>query len=433
MGGLLKSKKNPRGAVKKILILLACIGVITIITAVSYAYIVFYGKQKDINVIKSNCLKIEYLDLTDAINLTDAYPVSDEIGANTIPYRFSIKNVCNTGADYQVNLEVLDIENRMPSNNIATKIDEEEKQILTSDRKTEKLETTEYVAVEAYKLYTGTLNPGEAKEHSVRLWLDESATNESQNKEFQSKVVINATQNEIVVHEDLIHLVNAIEIAPKEIDEILATSEDINKIVTSKDAMEIIINSDYLKEEIKSSENYTNEIKMQILNATVISEKEKYNAGFPFYLFKNGKQGFTCSKDPNSNKFWAGSLTSSEFVEGTATIGSTLYIADTTKDYYSGGRLYSENLNLENYQNLTFSYSFANTSNDYCLANGLTAVVGINTNRSTNIHHNCSTTMKGTKTINISTYDSGYVQIWATARGYFQSTMSFSVSTIYLY
>ncbi len=335
------------------------IGMVFIIIGITYAYIAYYANQKEMNKIGSNCLKINYIDASNAINLNDIYPMTEEAGQKTEPYRFRIKNECDIGVDYNVNLEVIDVENRIPSNNIAAKIDDNRKDILISDIQTKKIETTEYTAIEAYKLYSGKLNPKETKEHSLRLWLDESAGNESQNKVFHSKVVISAVQNEIVFHEDLTQLAEIIDINPKEVNDILQNPEDINKIISSKDAMELLTNSEYLKEELKNSEHYTDTIKKQILNSTVITEREKYNAGLPFYLFKNGNTGFTWNRNLNyMNTVYPNN---SQVKEGTASTTTSLYIADDSASYYMGGELYIENLNLNDYKNIGFRYTLNGT------------------------------------------------------------------------
>ncbi len=148
--------------------------------------------------MESDCVKIEMEDLSAAMNLVNAYPLTDEQGYNTKPYRFSITNTCNVGVDYHVNLEVMDVANRMSSKNIATRVDEEEKKVLTEEKKKDgTYEGKDGVSVESYTLYTSTLAPGEIKSHSIRVWLDESAGNDAQNKSFYSKVVIEAIQNQI--------------------------------------------------------------------------------------------------------------------------------------------------------------------------------------------------------------------------------------------
>ena len=170
---------------------------VLVLGGITYAFISYNTRQKEINVLKTSCLKVEMEELTDALELNGTYPLTDEAEKNTTPYRFKIRNVCNVGVSYHINLEVLESVNRLSSSNVATMIDRMEKKLLTSEIATTPIEQSEYQAIEAYTLYAGTLGVGEEKEHSLRLWLDESAGNETQNKEFQSKIVIDAVQNEI--------------------------------------------------------------------------------------------------------------------------------------------------------------------------------------------------------------------------------------------
>ncbi len=192
-----KIKKVLEDRKNVVLLVMGILCLAIVIGGIAYAYIAYYTSQKEINVLESSCIKIEYKDITEAIQLTEVYPMNEEAGEKTKPYRFSIKNVCNVGVDYDIQLEVLEEANRMASKNIAIKIDNEAKELLTEEKKVNPIETEEYEAVEAYKVYRGKLDPKETKEHSVRIWLDESAGNESQNKVFHSKIAINAVQNQI--------------------------------------------------------------------------------------------------------------------------------------------------------------------------------------------------------------------------------------------
>lgn len=400
---------------------------------ISYAFIAYYTYQKEINIIESNCIKIEFEDLTEAINLTNVYPMTDEAGERTKPYRFSIRNQCNVGVDYSINLEVLKTENRIPSSNIAVKIDQNIKQILTNEIITNKIETTEYIAEEAFKLYTGTLNPGKVQEHEVKIWLDESAGNESQNKVFQSKIVINAIQNEVVLHEDLTKLAKILEINPKEMDDLLAIPEEVNKMIANEEAMQLLIGSDYLKENLKQSENYTETIKRQILDTEVISETEKYSAGLPFYLFKNRNTGFTWTSNPSSmDSFWCATK-DPNCRYGVVSNTASLYIADNSSSYYMGGELYTENINLKDYQNLTFSYSHSGTCSGLESQYRQEAVmVGINNDWIWSHSYDCANKNEEI-TKDISTYSEGNIIVLAYAGGLVNYISSFSIPIMYLY
>ncbi len=84
-------------------------------------------------------------------------------------------------------------------------------------------------------------------------------------------------------------LVELIESKAENVDQLLTNNEDINKIIINEEAMKLIANANNLKSQIKNNENYTTEVAKKFLNSTVISEEEKYNAGLPCYLYKDGR------------------------------------------------------------------------------------------------------------------------------------------------
>ena len=71
------------------------------------------------------------------------------------------------------------------------------KRLTTEIATTPTYDEIDYKATEAYTMYTGILLSGETKSHEVRIWLHESAGNETQNKNFYSKVVIEGIQNNL--------------------------------------------------------------------------------------------------------------------------------------------------------------------------------------------------------------------------------------------
>ncbi len=195
-GGILDNnkKKEPR-RLKKIIVSLISIVTLIMVVSFSYAYIKYETKEKNENIIGTECIKIEMEEVTEALNLYHAYPMKEETGSNTDAYQFKIRNACGVGVDYQVELEVENVEeNKLPSQDIAVKLDSNNKLTLTQQMDGKDQET--------YKIGTGTLKPYEEKSHEVRIWIDENAGNESQNKIFKSKVVIEAVQNEIAIYSE---------------------------------------------------------------------------------------------------------------------------------------------------------------------------------------------------------------------------------------
>ena len=181
-GGTLNNKTRRQN---KILIITGVLLCISIITGISYAWWTFTVGQTGTNTVQADCLEIQLNEISGAINLDKARPLLDKDGEKTTPYTFKLTNTCGLEVEYNINLEVLEAENRIASKNIAVKVDTLAKTILSSNKV-----VTPTSGVDAYSLYTGRLKPNANVTHEIRLWLDESAGNDSQNKTFNSKVVI---------------------------------------------------------------------------------------------------------------------------------------------------------------------------------------------------------------------------------------------------
>ena len=57
-GGILS--KDPRRKEKKVILGISTICLLAIVIAVSYAYIAYYARQREVNVLGTDCIKIEY-------------------------------------------------------------------------------------------------------------------------------------------------------------------------------------------------------------------------------------------------------------------------------------------------------------------------------------------------------------------------------------
>ncbi len=178
--------------------------VFTLIAGVSYAYIKYETKEQGTNIVGTDCIKIEMQEMSDALSLQHAFPMTEETGKTTKPYEFKLINQCGTGVDYNIELEVEEVEegNKIEPNNIAANVDDGAKVLLQDNVKVQNVEEEQ----ERYKIGEGTLKPYSEVTHKVRIWLDESAGNDTQNKTFKSKVVIEATQNQVVIYsEEILH------------------------------------------------------------------------------------------------------------------------------------------------------------------------------------------------------------------------------------
>ena len=176
---------------KKHKITLLVIGILlalSLMLSSSYALWVFNVSQESTNVLVSDCFEITLTD-NNPIGLSASFPMRDSDGVKTTPYTFTIRNICNHPADFQINLETL---------NTST-IDEEFIKAdlnghVTEYNVAESAEPTIEGAKNAVKLYEDTLAVNSSKTYNLRIWVNESATQDDvENKSYASKISVKAT------------------------------------------------------------------------------------------------------------------------------------------------------------------------------------------------------------------------------------------------
>ncbi len=186
---------------KKIIIFGSTSLVLLLVIGISYAYWTKTFFQTESNIVDSSCFKIEFTD-RNAIQLEQTFPVLDDEGLQNIPYTFTIQNVCNTSARYQINLESLEVSGKkLPDQYLKANLKEGNVQKITTKLDKElnpKLNTDPTIegAISAYKLYEGILNPNETKEYNLRIWMHENVTSEmedSMDASYQGKVSVIAS------------------------------------------------------------------------------------------------------------------------------------------------------------------------------------------------------------------------------------------------
>ena len=217
-------------------------------------------------------------------------------------------------------------------------------------------------------------------------------------------------------------LVATIQSSATTIDELLSSSEDIDKIVNSEDAMAILVKEEKLREAIKSSDKYTIEVAKKFLNSTVISESEKYDVGLPCYLFKDGKDlvgGFTMQRttDDATGAFPNGS----SYNMNVSYAGNSVAIISNNK------------IDTSHYQYLEMYSSHYNNHNKYTLTG--TTTLGISADQSidnflvSNSETYGSASTSSTLRTNINSYNSNsYLKIRVKHNGSNSTTVMFTVS-----
>ncbi len=161
---------------------------------ISYAWWRLSFVQDKANTAVSKCLKLELANQSNEINLTNMYPISDEEGRALTPFTFTLKNTCSMAAKYTLNLEMLE-GTTLNSNYLAVLVNNKDIKLLSSYNTAT---TVINGSTESRTLDTGTLTPNMSKDYSISIWMDKSVTlsDDSQNKVFKSKVVVDAVATE---------------------------------------------------------------------------------------------------------------------------------------------------------------------------------------------------------------------------------------------
>ena len=178
-----------------IVLSLCLVGIVAI--GVSYAWWRFTVMQTGENTAISQCLKLELSNESEAINLTNMYPITDEEGKKLTPYTFTLTNTCTVSAAYKLNMEMLE-GTTLNSKFVAVTVNDGNINLLSSfDEATTVIDGS----TESRTLDTGVLSPNGSKDYSVSIWMDKSVTleDDAQNKVFKSKIVVNAEATETAI------------------------------------------------------------------------------------------------------------------------------------------------------------------------------------------------------------------------------------------
>ena len=182
-------KKNSVLLIGLILILVLAIGL-------SYGYYLLSKVQENNNVVGSKCFNLELASEENNINLNNMYPISDEEGKSLTPYTFTLKNTCDMTASYTLSMEMLE-GTTLNSKYVDVMVNNGEIKLLTSY---DEANTVLTGSTESRILDKGLLASNTSKDYSIRFWMDKDVTlaNDSQNKIFKSKLIVNAEAIETI-------------------------------------------------------------------------------------------------------------------------------------------------------------------------------------------------------------------------------------------
>ena len=165
---------------------------LSLLVSFSYAYYMFGVSQSGYNAIVGDCFRITFAD-EEALNINNATPMYDSVVDSLTPYTFYITNVCNYEMNYSVSLETLN-STTMSLDAIKVKIDDKNPKLLGNIADNDSNSIINDNAISSKTIDHGHLEGNSTKTLNLRVWIDVNSTVEqSANKEFNSKVVVNAT------------------------------------------------------------------------------------------------------------------------------------------------------------------------------------------------------------------------------------------------
>ena len=205
------------------LVVVAFLIIASLFLVQSYAlWLTTYEGQE--NILSVGCFDVALEELSKPISLNNTYPMSDQKGLTQTPYKFTIKNTCNTSADYVITLNTLKTatmdkskikfaftdDTTVPTSgvnlgtyaSVASNINTDLAYLQTANVLGDTLN-------ESIILQKGTLkNENDTATFNLYLWVDQTAGNEVQGKKFVASVNVlaNATTVEPTAAEKIASL-----------------------------------------------------------------------------------------------------------------------------------------------------------------------------------------------------------------------------------
>ena len=207
------------------LVVVAFLIIASLFLVQSYAlWLTTYEGQE--NILSVGCFDVDLEELSKPISLNNTYPMSDKKGLTQTPYKFTIKNTCNTSAEYTITLNTLKTATMDKSKikfafTIGTDVPTSGVNLGTYASVTSNINTDlAYLQTanilgdtlnESFILQKGVLkNENDTASFNLYLWIDETAGNEVQGQKFVASVNVlaNATTVEPTAVDTISNLAN---------------------------------------------------------------------------------------------------------------------------------------------------------------------------------------------------------------------------------
>ena len=174
--------------------LLSIIGtlwVLAVSLGISYGIWSLNHAQKDPNVINTACFDVVYTSLSEDINLANQYPKDDYKGEYSTPYSFKITNNCDSEMSYVIALDILSTSTiDLSKVKMSLHGNDDIEPVLIST-----LEDDSYTesGLSVRKILITKDVPQGEYIYNLRVWIDEDAGTETNNKLLNAKIVVTSS------------------------------------------------------------------------------------------------------------------------------------------------------------------------------------------------------------------------------------------------
>ena len=187
---------------RRLTILCVMLLVVLLTAGVSYALFTSTTSQEDENSLAASCMDMEFTGKNE-INLTNAYPITENEAEALTPYTFTITNKCDNYIEYYVIASVIDTSTSADSKYVKVSLSGDTDKVSEAITSLKTITTPQslngYNIKENYILKEGDgISEGESRTFNFRMWLDGDNSNtwtteELENKTYQVKISVVGT------------------------------------------------------------------------------------------------------------------------------------------------------------------------------------------------------------------------------------------------
>ena len=187
---------------RRLALLCVMLLVVLLTTGVSYALFTSTTSQEDENSLAASCMDMEFTGKNE-INLTNAYPITENEAEALTPYTFTITNKCDNYIEYYVIASVIRTTNKVDSKYVKVSLlgdsDLNGTVISTLGSMSTPQSLSKYNITENYILKRGDgITKDESRTFNFRMWLDSNnpdiwTSEDVEGKDYQVKISVVGT------------------------------------------------------------------------------------------------------------------------------------------------------------------------------------------------------------------------------------------------